>query len=203
MVWIAELLVADDPEAWRSCGFTVDDDGVCQIGTVRVRLDPSAAEKGIVSWSLHEAPEGTSNVDGLTTLASAATEDPPPVHKNGAEIIDHLVVLSPDVLRTIAVLEGLGLPLKGMKDSDTYGKPMRQAFFRMGEVILEVVGGPEPDPKGGPARFYGIALTMASLDDVKSLLGERMGTPKPAAQEGRLITTIHADLRVPVALMSV
>ena len=57
MVWIAELLVADDPEAWRSCGFTVDDDGVCQIGTVRVRLDPSAAEKGIVSWSLHEAPD--------------------------------------------------------------------------------------------------------------------------------------------------
>ena len=43
---------------------------------------------------------------------------------------------------------------------------------------------------------------MTSLDDAKSLLGDRMGTPKPAAKEGRLITTIHADLRVPVALMS-
>jgi hypothetical protein len=202
MVWIAELLVADEPEAWRECGFTVDDDGVCQIGTVRVRLDPTAADKGVVSWALHDAPEGTTNVDGLTTTAGAVTEAPPPVHKIGAEIIDHLVVLSPDVVRTVSVLEGLGLPLRGMKDSDTYGRPMRQAFFRMGEVILEVVGGPEPDPRGGPARFYGLALTMASLDDAKSLLGDRMGTPKPAAQEGRLITTIHADLRVPVALMS-
>ncbi len=202
MVWITELLVADEPEAWRECGFMVDDDNVCQIGTVRVRLDPTAAHKGIVSWALHDAPEGTTSVDGLTTTTGAVADAPPPVHKIGAEIIDHLVVLSPDVVRTVAVLEGLGLPLRGMKDSDTYGKPMRQAFFRMGEVILEVVGGPDADPRGGPARFYGIALTMASLDDAKSFLGDRMGTPKPAAQEGRLITTIHADLRVPVALMS-
>ena len=125
-----------------------DDDSVCQIGTVRVRLDPTAADKGIVSWALHEAPEGTTNVDGLMTTSGAVAEAPPPVHKIGAEIIDHLVVLSPDVVRTVAVLEGLGLPLSAMKDSDTYGKPMRQAFFRMGEVILEVVGGPEPDPAG-------------------------------------------------------
>ena len=35
---IDELLVADSPEAWESAGFTVDPDGVCRVGTVRLRL---------------------------------------------------------------------------------------------------------------------------------------------------------------------
>ncbi len=40
-VEIAELTVADPPDAWEAAGFAVDDDGVCRIGTVPIRLGRS------------------------------------------------------------------------------------------------------------------------------------------------------------------
>jgi hypothetical protein len=81
---------------------------------------------------------------------------------------------------------------------------MRQAFFRIGEPILEVVGPSEPDPRGGPARFYGIALTVTELDTALALLGDRIGGAKPAVQPGRQIATIRdtVGLSLPVALMT-
>ena len=201
MPFIAEITVADDPADWRECGFAVDDEGVCRIGSVRVRLDPKAAAKGVVSWALSDLDETLESIDGLKTLSGELSAGDTPAHPNGARVIDHLVVITPDLARTIAAIEAIGVRQRGQRDSDTYGRPMRQAFFRFGEVILEVVGGPEPDPRGGPARFYGLALTLDSLDAAKAILGERMGTPKPAVQPGRSITTIK-DLRVRVAVMS-
>lgn len=201
MPFIAEITVADDPDDWRQCGFSVDDQSVCRIGSVRVRLAPDEAEKGVVSWALAELDGAPVDVDGLATKAGELADGPAPEHRNGARLIDHIVVLTPDLPRTIASLETLGLSLRATRDSDTYGRPMRQAFFRLGEVILEVVGGQEVDPRGGPARFYGLALTLDSLDEAKALLGDRMGTPKPAVQPGRSITTIKG-LRAPIAVMS-
>jgi catechol 2,3-dioxygenase-like lactoylglutathione lyase family enzyme len=203
---IAELLVAGDPAAWRETGFHVDDDAVCRIGAVRIRLDPAAGKGGVRSWVLAGAPDETiDDVEGVPTAHGVPSDGPPPVHPNGTVAIDHLVMVTPDLARTIAAIERrLGVRLKRTRDTDTYGAPMRQAFFRLGEVILEVIGGPEPDPAGGRARFYGLALTVADLAATKDLLGDRMGTPKPAVQEGRAITTIKevAGLRVAVALMS-
>jgi hypothetical protein len=201
MPFIAEITVADDPADWRECGFTVDVDGVCRIGSVRVRLAPNETEKGVVSWVLADLEAATTDIDGLATKGGELADGAAPEHRNGARLIDHVVVLTPDLPRTIASLEALGLSLRATRDSDTYGRPMRQAFFRLGEVILEVVGGQQVDPRGGPARFYGLALTLDSLDDAKELLGDRMGTPKPAVQPGRLITTIKG-LRAPIAVMS-
>ena len=112
---------------------------------------------------------------------------------------------TPDLDRTIAAIEtGLGLPLLRTRDADSPGAPMRQAFFRMGEVVLEVVGGAEPDPGGGPARFYGIAITVEDLDAAVERAGDRIGRAKPAVQRGRSIATFRkeAGLGVPVALMS-
>lgn len=204
---IAELLVAGDASAWRDAGFHVDDSAVCRIGSVRVRLDPEAGRGGVRSWVLAGAPdeEDVDEVDGIPTSHGVPSDGPPPVHPNGTTTIDHLVMVTPDLARTIAAIEGrLGLPLKRTRDTDTYGAPMRQAFFRLGEVILEVIGPQEPDPSGGRARFYGLALTVADLAATKELLGDRIGTPKPAVQEGREITTIKdtAGLRVTIALMS-
>lgn len=202
---IDELLVADDPDAWRAVGFTVDPDGVCRIGSVRVRLDPGAGRKGVRAWSLREVPDiGDGGVDGLPTTPSDAPPAEPAQHEIGARLIDHVVVITPDLARTIDAVERTGLDLRRTRESDTYGAPMRQAFFRMGEVILEVVGPAEPQPDGGPARFYGLALTLDDLDGAKARLGERIGTPKPAVQPGRRICTIRPDtgVRTAVALMS-
>ncbi|MBK9180502.1 MAG: glyoxalase [Acidimicrobiales bacterium] len=207
---IDELLIADDPDAWRATGFTVDPDGVCRIGTVRVRLDPDAGRRGVRAWSLRGVPDdravslADAGVDGLRTAVSPEPPADPAEHPIGARLIDHVVVLTPDLPRTIAAVQGLGLELKRIRDTDTYGAPLQQAFFRLGEVILEVVGPAEPQPNGGPARFFGIALTLDDLDAAKALLGDRAGTPKPAVQPGRRICTIKesAGLRVAVALMS-
>ena len=208
MTSIAELNVADEPERWRAAGFTVDEEGVCQIGSVRLRIAPGAdGRSGVLGWVLAGTPdEEVSEIDGIPTSVGEPSVAPAGDHPIGARVVDHVVVATPDLDRTIAVIErALGLPLKRTRDGEAYGRQMRQAFFRMGEVILEVVGSPEPDPSGGPARFFGIAITVDSLEAARAMLGpDVVGEAKPAVQPGRSIATVRskAGLSVPVALMS-
>jgi hypothetical protein len=200
-VTIDEILVGDPPEAWAAAGFTVDDDGVCRIGSVRVRLVGRDGGKRILGWSLRDAPEARladGRLDGLPTTLSTAEPASPAVHANGATYIDHVVLLSPDLPRTTAALDALGLSPRGERDTDTYGAPMRQIFFRLGEVILELVGSPEPGT--GDPGFFGLAITVADLDAAAALLGTALGDAKDAVQDGRRIATLrHRDLGMSVA----
>ena len=208
MTRLAELVVSAEPQAWRDAGFAVDADAMSQVGLVRLRLDPAAGDHGLRSWVLAAAPDaGMTEVDGLPTAHGTPPPMPAPAgdHPVGASAIDHVVVATPDLARTIAAIEtGLGLPLLRTRDADSPGAPLRQAFFRMGEVVLEVVGVSEPDPRGGPAHFYGIAMTVEDLDAAVEQAGDRIGRPQPAVQRGRSIATFGraAGLGVPVALMS-
>ncbi|MGV3758413.1 MAG: VOC family protein [Actinomycetota bacterium] len=98
----------------------------------------------------------------------------------------------------MAALEEVGLTVRGERETDTYGAPMRQIFFRLGEVILELVGGSEPG-EGDPG-FFGLAITVADLDATAARLGPALGAPKDAVQEGRRIATLrHRDLGMSVA----
>jgi hypothetical protein len=56
--------------------------------------------------------------------------------------VDHVVVLSPDLDRTAAVLRAAGFDQRRLREGPTPGGSTRQAFFRMSEVILEVVQAP-------------------------------------------------------------
>jgi len=206
---LAELVVSAEPQAWRDAGFGVDADGTSQVGLVRLRLVPAAGDHGLRSWTLAAAPDaGMTEVDGLPTGHGIPPSMPAPAgdHPVGASAIDHVVVATSDLARTIAAIEtGLGLPLLRTRDADLPGAPMRQAFFRMGEVVLELVGPPLPDPAGGPAAFWGLAFTVASLDEAVDFLGpDLVSAPKSAVQPGRRIATVGpaAGLTVPVALMS-
>jgi catechol 2,3-dioxygenase-like lactoylglutathione lyase family enzyme len=210
MTTIAELTVHDSPEAWRRVGFAVDDSGRCQIGTVRVRISDQEGSRGVVGWVLAATPDDeVLEVDGLPTSVG----DPPPAapgdpHPDGADHIDHVVVVTPDLDRTVRAVErSLGVPLRRTRDGESGGRPVRQSFFRLGEVILEVVGSPEPDPaaEGAPAQFFGLAVSVVSLDAAVDRLGtELVSEARPAVQPGRRIATIRqaAGLAVPVALMS-
>lgn len=206
-VTIDEILVGDPREAWEAAGFSVDDDGVCRIGTVRVRLVGRDGGKRILGWSLRDAPaarlaDGT--LDGLPATTSSAEPAEPATHANGARHIDHVVLLSPDLARTAAAIEALGVPARGERDADTYGAPMRQVFFRLGEVILELVGQPDAAGAGDPG-FFGLAITVDDLDAAAALLGPHLGDIKDAVQEGRRIATLrHRDvgMSVATALMS-
>lgn len=200
-ITIDELHVADTPDAWRSAGFTVEG-ATCRVGTVRIRLLGPDAGTGIVGWTLRGIPAGTTEVDGLPTAVSdtaPAAPAGPEEHPLGALLVDHVVLMSPDLDRTKTALEALGLEVRRVRDFEVGGMAMRQVFFRLGEVILELLGAPDATGEG-PATFWGITHTVADLDAAAALLGERTGRVKDAVQRGRRITTLrHRDLGISVA----
>jgi hypothetical protein len=65
-------------------------------------------------------------------------------------------LLSPDLKRTVASLAALGEGPRRERDAQLAGRPMRQIFFRFGEVIVEVVGSPEKTD-AGPSTLWGIS----------------------------------------------
>lgn len=203
-VTIADLLVADRPEVWRAAGFSVDADGVSRVGAVRVRLLGDEAGKGVVGWSLRDVPAGTTDLDGIPTSASAEQAEQPSSHPNGATRVDHVVLLTPHLARTVQALEGLGLDVRRERDGELGGNPMRQVFFRLGEVLLEVVGAPDVAGEG-PARLWGLTHRVADIDVAAALLGEHAGPVKDAVQPGRRITTLRTrelGMSVRTALIS-
>src|SRR4051794_1596721 len=202
-VTVDELVIADPPELWEELGFRVDDDA-CQIGTVRVRLD-SRAGKRIVSWSLRGVDHD--ELDGLVTqLSSGDARSAAEPHPNGVTGIDHVVAFSPDLDRTVAALEAAGFDLRRIREEPTPAGAPRQAFFRLGEVILECVqlpDSPELD-RSRNARLWGLAVRTADMDATAAYLGDRLGEPRPAVQEGRTIATLRRDAgsTVPLAFMT-
>src|SRR3546814_11927488 len=113
--------------------------------------------------------------------SSEAEPAEPATHPTGARHIDHVVVLSPDLARTTAALEALGVPARGERDTDSYGAPMRQVFFRLGAVILEVVGQPDTAGAGDPG-FFGLALTV---DDLHALAARVSDARRHAQDTGQ------------------
>jgi len=201
-VTIDEIVVGDPPDAWEAAGYAVDDDGTCRIGTVRVRLVGRDGGKGIRRWSLRGTADGSlaaGTIDGLATTTGDLGPAEPAEHPNGARLIDHVVVASPDCDRSVAAFETVGLEARRTRHTESYGAPMRQTFFRAGEVIIELVGGEEPQGDG-PMGFFGLALTVADLDATIARLGSAIGAPKDAVQPGRRIATLrHRDLGMSVA----
>jgi hypothetical protein len=202
-VTIDELVVADPPELWAELGFRVDGD-TCDIGTVRVRLDP-AAGKRVARWSLRGID--TDELDGLATaISTGALREAAPAHPNGVTGIDHVVAFTPDLDRTIATLEAAGLDLRRIREEPTPAGAPRQAFFRLAEVILECVQMPDSEEldRSRNARLWGLALRVEDMDATAAVLGEQLGDPRPAVQEGRTIATLRRDAgsSVPMAFMS-
>ena len=202
MAEVVEIAVADEPVLWSSLGFDVDGDD-CRIGSVTVRL--GVGGKGVTGWTLTGVD--TTDLDGLQT-ASGEPRTPAPAakHPNGVVAVDHVVAFSPDLDRTVAALEAAGLDLRRIRDEPTPAGAPRQAFFRLGEVILEVIQMREDmirDP-GAPARLWGLALTVDDLDATAAELGDRLGEPRDAVQAGRRIATLRRDAGsgVPLAFMT-
>ncbi|HEY5053186.1 MAG TPA: hypothetical protein VII45_07220 [Solirubrobacterales bacterium] len=203
---IDELTVADLPDAWSALGFELDGE-TCVLGEVRIRLAGPDAGKGLAAWSLREI-EGI-ELDGLPTTRSV--RPPPseqPAHANGITAIDHVVAITPALERTVAALRGAGLDLRRIREEPTPAGAPRQAFFRLGATILEVVQEPpEAIERGGgdrPAFFWGLALIAPDLDATVAGLGDRVSEARPAVQPGRRIATLRrsAGLAVPVALIT-
>ena len=131
------------------------------------------------------------------------------MHPNAITGVDHVVAITPRLERTVAVLQAAGLDLRRIRGEPTPAGAPRQAFFRLGEVILEVIQEPDEaiERAGGadrPAFFWGLALTTPDLDATAAGFGEQVGSIRPAVQPGRRIATLRrsAGLSLPVALIT-
>lgn len=203
---VDELTVADRPGAWSALGFALDGD-TCVAGEVRIRLAGLDAGKGLAGWVLRDAE--SVELDGLpTTLSDQPPPSQRPTHPNGVTVLDHVVAITPALDRTVAVLREAGLDLRRIREEPTPAGAPRQAFFRLGPTILEVVQEPaEATERAGgdrPAFFWGLAFIAPDLDATVAGLGDRASEIRPAVQPGRHIATLRrsAGLTVPVALMT-
>lgn len=177
--------------------------------SLALRIDPFR-EPGFHAWSWTGLTTG--EIDGIAVREHVAIADGALVAEtspvNGHDTfaldvmgVDHVVVMTPDLLRTSeALAHATGAPLKRVREA---GDSMRQAFHRVGDVLVEIVSSPQVPE--GPARLWGFVLRVRSLDAAADHLGpDVLSPPKPAVQEGRMIATFRqaAGLGVPVALMN-
>jgi hypothetical protein len=202
-VTVDELVVTDPPDAWTAAGFSVDPDAVCRVGGVRIRLvggggttgaalAATSDTAGIVGWSLRGLPSDGSfdDLDGIPTARSSAIAAAPVEHGNGVTAIDHVVLLSPDLRRTVESLAAAGVAPRGEREGELAGRPIRQIFFRFGDVIIEAVGSPGA-ASGGPSTLWGITYVVADIDATASFFGDNTTPVKDAVQPGRRITTLR------------
>jgi len=205
-VTIDVLTVADEPAAWEALGFAVQGD-TCVVGDVRIRLAGPHAGERLAGWSLRDV--GELELDGLPT---ARSERPPPgvapEHPNGLTAVDHVVAMTPALDRTVTALKRAGLDLRRVREQPTPAGAPRQAFFRLGATILELVQEPPEaiERAGGdhPAFFWGLAFLAPEIEATVAMLGEHASEIRDAVQPGRRIATLRraAGLALPVALIS-
>ena len=218
--------VTDPPGLWSDLGFAVDATGRCLVSGVALRLGapplgatpsgatlsgatpsgatPSGGTAGLGGWAvdgapdLHELPVAAAEPESDAVRAGDPADEPN--HRNGVTALDHVVVTTPDLDRTVAAFEASGVPLRRIRQA---GAGVTQAFFRIGPVIIEVVS--REDSAGtGPAALWGLAFTVADLDATAAALGERLRPARPAVQPGRLIAALDraAGSAVPMVFMS-
>lgn len=174
------------PEALRRLGLDVAEDR-CRVGEVTLATAPG---QGILGLDLAGAP-----ADGPLPLVevSPATASEHPV---GATAVDHVVVLCGDVRATIAAL-GATPRRFDERDERHYG------FVVAETALLEFVGPAAVNDR--PARLWGLALTVADLDEAVARLAGACSAPKAAVQPGRRIATVRHEqlgLSVPTVLLS-
>ncbi|HEY1854309.1 MAG TPA: hypothetical protein VGG40_06945 [Solirubrobacterales bacterium] len=203
-VTIDQLTVADVPAAWARVGFAVQGDSVV-AGEVRIRM--AGAGRGLREWSLREV--ASTELDGLPTWSSdRPAPREAPSHPNGVAAVDHVVAITPALERTVAALQAAGLDLRRMREEPTPAGAPRQAFFRLGATILEVVQKPDQvvarEGAERPAFFWGLAFRVPDLEASVAGLGDRVSEIRPAVQPGRRIASLRrsAGLSLPVALIT-
>jgi hypothetical protein len=193
-------VIGDEPDPWADAGFTLDGDRLRIANTV-LRFAGTHDGRGILSVSADDLP---GSIDNMAFGGTEFHEVDPLPHRNQVTGFDHLVAMSPDMDRTISALVAAGLDHRRTRTFEAGDRTMRQAFFWMGDVILELAG--EDAAHGaGPATLWGLALTCDDLPAAAAELGDALGVIKPAVQRGREIATLRTrelGISIPVALMS-
>lgn len=205
---LRSLLIGDTSASWTNAGFDVVEAhgrAHTSIGDVTVELVGPDGGRGIVAWRFDdvELTEGQT-IDGVQTLSAGERHVNDQHHSNLVSHLDHVVMFTPDLQRTIAALEATGFEARRTRDIPGTEPLRQQVFFWAGSTIIELVGPAEPTGDG-PATLWGLAVTCDDLDAAHEHLGDVLSTPKAAVQPGRRIATLRTrdvDISTAIAFMT-
>lgn len=184
LTWLG---VPGDERAWTALGFVVDDGGFT-VGRVRCSI-------GEIGWGFDEIHSDPS-VLGVRTVTSPVAA--PATQPCGVTAADHIVYTVPDLDAAVDALNAVlnSVPRRRFHPRGPDGPEM--AFYRVGEVLIEVVA------SGREPALIGLALKTPDLDATVArirLSGGPVLDPKPAVQGGRIASVRNEHLRWGLAFM--
>ena len=205
---LQRLIVGDDPDAWRAAGFRVDGNEAT-FGKVVIKLAGADGERGVLGWSLAGV---TTDIEQISTFNAPSPGSQPirreengaATHTNAVFAIDHVVVETGDVDRTVEAFTEVGMAERRRATMSTPVGERQQAFLWAGRVIIEVVGPVEPDHDASMG-IWGLALVSSNLAVTAHVLAEDLSEPRDAVQPGRKIATMRTrslDISIPIVVMS-
>jgi len=115
---------------------------------------------------------------------------------NTVDYLEHIVVMTPDLEHAIAQSAAIGVPCKRIRE---VGNGTRQAFFKLEQTVLEVVGPARGEPGG-----WGLALMCSDIQKAVAYAREsglQATEPKSAIQGGHIARIVEPLDGVAVAFM--
>jgi hypothetical protein len=211
-------------ERWSKAGFAVSkksDLARLHAGAVEIHLIATTSDVtkpalerggGIVGWTWgidDAANNGEAYAGFLPGVWTAAVETPTDsatrranlesicgANQNTVDYLEHIVVMTPSLEDAIAAHEKIGLPCKRIREA---GGGMRQAFFKLEQTVLEVVG-----PSRDVPRAWGLAFMCKDIRRAVDLAregGMEATEPKAAIQGGKIAPIVAPLDGVAIAYM--
>ncbi len=157
--------------------------------------DQSAAMSGLTSflpgvWTAEVSADPDPQKRRAALLDSCGPND------NTVDYLEHIVVMTPSLEDAIAAHEKLGLPCKRIREA---GGGMRQAFFKLEQTVLEIVG-----PAKGSPQVWGLAFMCTDIERAVHTAranGLEATEPKAAIQGGRIARIVDPLDGVAIAFM--
>ena len=119
------------------------------------------------------------------------------LNPNTVDYLEHIVVMTPVLSDAIAANEAVGVPCKRIRE---VGNGARQAFFKLEQTVLEVVG---PATRGRPG-CWGLALMCSDIAQAVAKAranGLQATEPKLAIQGGQIARIVDPIDGVAIAFM--
>ncbi|HTR63327.1 MAG TPA: hypothetical protein VMH37_16580 [Candidatus Binataceae bacterium] len=115
---------------------------------------------------------------------------------NTVDFLEHIVVMAPVLEDAIAAQEAIGVPCKRIRE---VGNGMRQAFFKLEQTVIEVVG-----PARDRAGCWGLAFMCSDIAKAVAVAranGLQATEPKKAIQGGLIARIVDPLDGVAIAFM--
>ena len=214
----------DACERWSKAGFAVSkgsDIARLHAGAVEIDLIAATSDAtktalerggGIVGWMwgtdeivnnseafagfLPGVWTGVVETQGDYSSRRASLEELCGPNQNTVDYLEHIVVMTPSLEDAIAAHEKIGLPCKRIREA---GGGVRQAFFKLEQTVLEIVG-----PSRDMPQVWGLAFMCKDIRravDLARAGGMQATEPKAAIQGGKIARIVAPLDGVAIAYM--